>query len=315
MARKPAPKKAQKSKKARKPKKARKAKEQKLAQAIKPKPDRLSNPLLADSAIHPDLKPLSKAMTTALAWSHAVADCYTNMLAERDSRGMPKTGEWPDSPALERARARHAAAVKDWQRECAQKGEKVLIADFIEPRWTELMREWRGYYRDWCAAIATAKEAAKSPRVAAIMDAGEARPAHRWTTQTIIDLDNLAGTLHPSRTGGVDGFGFIRCGLPPLPTNFPARVEALGKRVSELRSISVTAVATRSAMTRPVPVAEAAKAAGMRCDLLLKRLRLRMYPIAGPKRAFQAELEHIIVAVPEKLKRLRLWGDQNYPAT
>lgn len=209
----------------------------KSAPAIEPKPDRFSNPLLTDPEIHPDLKPLFDAVVMVSVWSEAIARCYPDLLAQKESHGMPTADEWPDSPALERNRAQHAEWVKATREEYAAKGESVAVADFLEPRWTELMREWSGYYRDLCAAIATAKQAAKSPAVAAIMDAGESRPAHRWTTRTIIDLDNLAGTLHPIQTGGVDGLGFIRCGLPPLPQDFRTHAEAVGNRIGELRSI------------------------------------------------------------------------------
>ncbi len=232
MARKPAPAKAHETKE---PKPT-------PTKATEPKPDRFSNPLLTDPAIHADLKPLFDAVVMVSVWSSAIARCYPDLLALKESRGLPKPEEWPDSPALERNRAQHAEWVKATRQEYAAKGESVAVADFLEPRWTRLMREWSGYYRDWCAAIATAKQAAKSPAVAALMDAGEARPAHRWTTRTIIDLDNLAGTLHPINVGGVDGLGFIRCGLPPLPQDFRTHAEAVGNRIGELHSIPVSAV-------------------------------------------------------------------------
>lgn len=210
--------------------------------AHKPKPDRFSNPLLIDPAIHADLKPLFDAVVMVSVWSRAIACCYPELLVLKDSRGLPKAEEWPDSPELERNRAQHAEWVKAAQAESARKGESVVWGGFLEPRWTVLMREWSGYYRDWCAAIATAKQAAESPAVAAIMDAGEVRPSHRWTMQTILDLDKLAGTLHPIRMGGVDGLGFIRCGLPPLPQDFRTHAEAVHNRIGELRSIPVSAV-------------------------------------------------------------------------
>ncbi len=210
--------------------------------SIGPNPNHFSNPLLTDPAIHADLKPLFDAVVMVSVWSSAIARCYPDLLALKESCGLPKSKEWPDSPALERNRAQHAEWVKALREEYAAKGESVAVADFLESRWTELMREWSGYYRDWCAAIATAKQAAKSPAVAALMDTGESRPAHRWTTQTIIDLDKLAGTLHPMNVGGVDGLGFIRCGLPPLPQDFRTQAEAVGNRIGELRSIPVSAV-------------------------------------------------------------------------
>lgn len=214
----------------------------KPTKAIEPKPDRFSNPLLTDPVIHADLNPLFDAVVMVSVWTQAIARCYPDLLALKESRGLPKPEEWPDSPALDRSRAQHAEWMQTTREEYAAKGESVAVAEFLEPEWTEKMSEWSGFYRDWCAAIAKAKELAKSPAVAAIMDAGESRPAHRWTTQMCIDLDNLAGALHPSTFGGVDGLGVIRFGLPPLPTNFGTHAEAVGKRISELRSIPVSAV-------------------------------------------------------------------------
>lgn len=209
---------------------------------IESKPNHSSNPLLTEPEIHPNLKPLFEAMVMVSVWSEGIARCYPEMLALKESSGLPKSHEWPGSPMLEQARAEHAAIVEEERDKRLKAGEPdVCYGPYVEPRWTELMREWSGYYRDWCTAIATAKQAAKSPAVAAIMDAGEARPAHRWTTQTIIDLDNLAGTLHPMRTCGPDGMGVFRCGLPPLPAAFYANADEVAKRKDELRSIPVSA--------------------------------------------------------------------------
>ncbi len=219
-----------------------------FTEAIEPKPDRLFNPLGTVPAIHADLEPLFRAVVAVSASSEAVAHCYDDLLALKESSGLPKAEEWPDSPAYERNRAQHAEWINAERDACAKRGESVAIADFLEPRWTELMREWSGYYRDWCDAIAKAKDAALSPAVAAIMDAGEARPTHRWTTQTIIDLDNLAGALHPTGMGGFDGLGFIRCGLPPLPKACRTRAEAVRERIAVLRSIHVSAVTPPTAM-------------------------------------------------------------------
>lgn len=199
------------------------------APAIEPKPDRPSNRLLTAPAIHADLKPLCDALAMVSAFSALIARCYHKMLAEKESRGLPRPEEWPESFALERMKATRGVD--------AEKGDAVADILYCEPYWTRLMREWSGYYLEWCAAIATATELAKSPAVAAIMNAGELRPAHRWTTQTIFDLDHLAGTLHPIFTGGVDGLGFIRAGLPALPQEFRIHAEAVGKRTGELRAV------------------------------------------------------------------------------
>ena len=238
MARKPAP------TKAKKPKASPDAKASALAPApaIEPKPDRFSNPLVTAAAIHPDLKPLLDAVVMVSVSSQEIARCYPDLLALMESQGPPKADDWPDSPGLERDRAQHAEWAKAVQEECAVTGESVIAEGFVEPCWTAMMRRWSACYLGWCTAIANARELMRSAAVRAIMDAGESRPAHRWTTQTIIDLDNLAGTLHPIRMGGVDGLGFIRCGLPPLPQDFRTHAEAVGNRIGELRSIPVLAV-------------------------------------------------------------------------
>lgn len=64
---------------------------------------------------------------------------------------------------------------------------------------------------------------------------------------------------------------------------------------------------------RLVNVAEAAKAAGVRGDVLLKKLRKRDYKIHGIKGSFTAEFEHIVVALPNKRRQLRRWADHKYP--
>lgn len=143
-----------------------------------------------------------------------VAGCYREMIAMRDARGLPKPDEWPGSPAL-----------------------KLGPVGVVDPQWTELLRKWTGVYREWCEALATARKLAASPAVAAIMDGGESRLAERWTARVVIDLDNLAGLLHPLRVGGVDGLGFIRCGLPPLPPEFADRAVAVSDRIGELRAV------------------------------------------------------------------------------
>lgn len=180
-----------------------------------PKPDnavalaveRPHNPLLVEPAIHPALRPLYDKMVQVAALSDGMAACYGSMLARVDSLGAPKPHEWPG-------------------------------ASPNETRWTNLMNEWSGYYRDWCTAIAQANELAKSPAVCALMDGYERRPLMRWSAQTSQSLDQLAATMHPFQTGGVDGLGFIRCGLPPLPTSFRAKAEAVSKRIGDLAAIA-----------------------------------------------------------------------------
>lgn len=63
------------------------------------------------------------------------------------------------------------------------------------------------------------------------------------------------------------------------------------------------------AMTTAVLVADVARAAGMRADALLERLRDRRYPIGGPKGAYVVELEQAIVALPVgKRRQVRAWA-------
>ncbi len=66
-------------------------------------------------------------------------------------------------------------------------------------------------------------------------------------------------------------------------------------------------------MERPVPIAEAATVANVRPDVLLKKLRVRDYPIGGVKGASVADLKHILLADPSKRKRIQKWADEKYP--
>lgn len=211
---------------------------------IEPKPDRFSNALLTPPEIHADLKPLCDELAQVVSWSRAMDRCYSIMLAYKESNGLPKPNEWPDSLALQRERAQYEAWADNAHAVLIQRGEDEHIPDFDEPRWTELIRDWSQYYQDWSGAIARAREAARSLAVAAIMDAGEERPTHRWTAQTIKDLTYLASTMPAITTGGPDGLGFIRDGLPPLPTDFHAHARAVSGRIVDLRSVTVCDDAT-----------------------------------------------------------------------
>lgn len=100
-------------------------------------------------------------------------------------------------------------------------------------RWLE---QWADEYGRWWDAIQAARTLAGTQAVAAIMDAGEPRPAKKWTSRTVADLDRLAATLHPAREGG-SGLGFIRAGAESLPTNFAALADAITARAVELQSV------------------------------------------------------------------------------
>jgi hypothetical protein len=215
--------------------------------ASEPKSDRVSNALLTAPAIHGDLKPLFDAVVTVIVASQSLAEGYCDLLARKASDGLPTREEWPDSPEIECDRADHATAIikriQDAQAECR---ERVIYCDYVEPDWTRQMRRWSADYLEWCGAIATARHAAHSPAVAAIMDGGEAQPAKRWTTQTIVGIDRLAALLHPLINGGHDGLGFIRCGVPPFPADFPFAANAIGQRLAELRATPISAVSQHS---------------------------------------------------------------------
>ncbi len=188
-------------------------------------------------AIDADAKTLIDSLMLVSVLSEAIERIYDDLWKQKQSCGMPKANEWPNSPEFEHRRAQYDDWVKEQQAKFALNGESWSPCEFQEFPWTKLIREWSACYQTWCAAMATAKQAA-------IIYLGKLRPARKWTTKTIVNLDNLADTLHPSGTGGVDGLGFIRCGLPPLPTAFHACVAAVRKRIPKLRAISVLAVAT-----------------------------------------------------------------------
>ncbi len=68
-------------------------------------------------------------------------------------------------------------------------------------------------------------------------------------------------------------------------------------------------------MQRPIVIAEAAHAANMRPDVLLDRIRNRLYPVIGPKGSYTADLEHILLAVPpKKRQQVRRWADRTSAA-
>lgn len=212
------------------------------------------NALLDAPSIHPSLATLFDAMIRVSTFSVAVRDTYAEMVTHRDHHGMP------DSHLKERAAG----------------------GDSVAGRWAQLVSDFPGYYKDWCAAIADARQAAGSPAVAAIMDGGELRPSHRWTTQTIVELDNLASTMHPVWAGGADGLGFIRCGLPPIPDAFHVHADAVRKRISEVRAVPLGAVAT--AMGPPPRSRGEDDGEFLPASAFPKAMRARLRMAAGEKR-------------------------------
>lgn len=208
-----------------------------LTKANDPQSNRLSNPLLADQVIHPDLKPAFDALVKVAAGAHYIEFLYAEMQNLKEERGLPTADEWPDSLAIARDRAQHAEWAKATMEEAAKRGDDIVVCGFSEPRWAFALRDWTECYEGWCNNVAKARAAVAAPAVVAIMDAGEVRPSHRWTTQTIIDLDALASLLHPVGKFGPDGFGIVRAGLPALPAEFRARTDAVVRRFAEIRAI------------------------------------------------------------------------------
>lgn len=108
-----------------------------------------------------------------------------------------------------------------------------LPKSVVRGRWSE---DWATAYPQWWDAIQAARALAGSPAVAAIMDVGERRPAEKWTSRTVADLDRLAATHHPMREGP-NGLGFIRVGRESLSTDFVPCAAAIATRLVELQSV------------------------------------------------------------------------------
>jgi len=165
------------------------------------------------------------------------------------------------------------------------------------------LEQWADTYERWWDAIRAARALARTPAVAAIMDAGEQRPAKKWTSQTVAELDRLAATLHPSREGG-SGLGSIRAGAESLPANFSALAYAIAARVVELQSVPQSESATperddedwKPADHFPVKMRSRLRQA-TRDDRKSKRVRKKvvdgtvLYSLSDARRWWSAELE------------------------
>ncbi len=66
-------------------------------------------------------------------------------------------------------------------------------------------------------------------------------------------------------------------------------------------------------LRRPIPIAKAAQQLNLRTDTLTKSLERRGYGVVGAKRAYAAELEHILMLVTKGKKAFRDWADREYP--
>lgn len=123
-------------------------------------------------------------------------------------------------------------------------------------------------YQAWANAIDAARMPQQWEGASALMDAGEPRPAHRWTTLARIDLDRLATQvphdfLERLRLGPVyqtlaDGRNYGNEALSSLlGPRFDSLVEALKTRAEELRA--VRAMTDQRMVLRNVPAAQGAK--------------------------------------------------------
>lgn len=160
------------------------------------------------------------------------------MLTRKDECGLPSFEEWPNNAA------------------------SVGIDFHAERIWTVIMRKWMTVYRDWCDAIALAQTALNTPEVVGMMNTGESRVSKRWTVKANLDLAALAATMHPMFFGGVDGLGFIRNGLPPLPAAFEKQAIKIAEHSNTVRAIhsaAATAIKPRRKRRRP-PTSQVVKA-------------------------------------------------------
>lgn len=98
--------------------------------------------------------------------------------------------------------------------------------------------------------------------------------------------------------------------LAPEPLVTAEAIQRVEQKIDKLQG----GLQTRP-MARPVRIAAVAKAAGMRGDMLLKRLRSRSLRIDGPRGAFTAELTDVIAAVPNRRKQILVWAEKNSPAS
>lgn len=187
-------------------------------------------PVAVEATAEPDWDALkreraeSAARTAALI---AARDTQVEAMIAGSGRNAVRAELAPLHDALGMVRVWSGALVQS----IAQRSK--LPKSVARGRWLE---QWADEYGRWWDAIEAARTLAGTQAVAAIMDAGEPRPAKKWTSRTVADLDRLAATLHPTREGG-SGLGFIRAGAESLPTNFAALADAIAARAVELQSV------------------------------------------------------------------------------
>ena len=207
------------------------------------------NPLVVDPVIHDRLQPLFNALIGVRTSSLMLHHCYSRMLTRKNECGLPSFEEWPN------------------------KASSVVIDFHAEPIWTVIMRKWMTVYRDWCDAIALAQTALNTPEVVGMMNTGESRVSKRWTVKANLDLAALAATMHPMFFGGVDGLGFIRNGLPPLPAAFEKQAIKIAEHSNTVRAIhSAAETAIKPRRKRKAPLVKQKRAITPKESLALATL-------------------------------------------
>lgn len=208
-----------------------------MSSPTKPRGGASPNPLVTAPDIHPKLQQTFDALVEVATASSALMTCYSEMLEHKELCGLPKPNEWPRSAELVARREQHRKAQESLRQEYEQSGESGMICDFVEPRWTELIREWGDGYIRWCKAINDANQLVKTRQVSGIMDLGVRELSKRWTNRTAKLLDTLAGCIHPIRHAGIDGTRLIQNGLPSIPADFSKSLSLLLRRLQEIRAV------------------------------------------------------------------------------
>jgi len=173
--------------------------------------------------------------------SHFLVSAFHTIGRLREELGMPAEEDLPESSAYVRRRRGYEQQIEKRRKSLRA---KETVCEFVESEWTTTIREWQEGYGDWCQAIHAARKLAVESNVTALLDAGEPRIRDRWTSQAVIKLDRLAGSLSPVILG-VTGMGVLK--LPELPTGFMAAAKAVIELIDYLRAIPATAAPSPSA--------------------------------------------------------------------